>query len=285
MADDAPNPQNTQDNSQLSQSSGSQAPQDSTPPTPPTPTPQAQPTKSKYEELLEATLREQNARIQQMNSEITTLRQAPVTTAPEPAQGKSAADFFNDPHGSLDQFRKTINEDLQRTVAPLLDLAKGLRGDGTPYGNIKQQFKNDPRFSAILSDPKLEYAVDEIMRNQQATPELMKAAVIQAAGLQATGELDVALVASGVDINRFRSSTPAPAPTITTQTVPTVPAHMRPSAPAAPIPQDNRAQLPPLTALEKRLMSERGQTEEQFRAWINASPSEVATSTIGKVVK
>lgn len=277
--------QNIPASSQPSPDSGVPSPQEAlTQPTPPTNQPAAQPTKSKYEEILEATLREQNARIQQMDADLRAARQAPAPT-PTPEQPKNAADFFNDPHGVLADYRRQINEDMQKTIAPLLEIGRNLRGDGTPYGNLKQQFQNDPRYSTTLSDPKVAIAVDKIMENQQPIPELMKAAIIQAAGLKMTGELDVALVSSGVDISRFNQPAPTPTPTPTTAPVPSMPAHMRPSAPSSPTPQSNAPAVVPLTALEKRLMNERGMTEEQFRAWMTVPPSEVATSTIGKPVQ
>lgn len=286
MPDESPNnSQVTAEHSQLSQEPATSQDSASTQATQQTQTPTVPPTESatdRYTRILEATLREQNQRIQRYEQDLATVRQTPVTAPQTEAPKSDPAAFFNDPQGELNKFRQQINEDLQRTVAPLMDIAKSFRGEGTPYGNVKQQFLNDPRYASQLADPKVAFAVDKIMENQQPTPELMKAAIIQASGLKATGELDMALVASGVDITRFQP-TPIPQPTATT--VPTIPAHMRPSAPSSPVHQNNTPTPPPLTALEKRLAAERNMTDDAYRAWISTPPSEVATSQIGKVQK
>lgn len=266
----------TQDNLPPSPDSET-APQESTPEaTPPTPTPQAPPT-DRYIQLLEATLRENNRTIQALQERPSN---APEPAPPAPVQADPAA-FFNDPQGELSKFRKQINDDLQRTVQPLLELAKGLRGDGTPYGNLKNQFKNDPRYAQILADPKIEYAVDKIMENQQASPDMMRAAVIQASGLKMTGELDVAIVASGGDVARFQT-TPVPQ---TPPPVSVVPSHMRPSSPA-PLPtQPMATNARPLTELEKRLARERNMSDQAYLDWLSIKPGEVAASQIGRVAK
>lgn len=270
-----PDPSATTDNSPPSPNSPNpQIPDSQSPQTPPTNQLPAQATKSKYEELLEATLREQNARIQSLVAE----RQQPPPPPSEPPRSDPAA-FFNDPQGELAKFRKQINEDLNNAIAPLKQLAQGFKGEGTPYGNLKNQFMNDPRFSQVLSDPKVSVAVDKIMEGQNLHPDTMRMAIQQAAGMKATGELDVALVASGVDVSRYNSPPPAPPP------VTTIPPHMRPTSPAAPIHQQPTTSVTPLSELEKRVARERGMSEDQYREWLTLPPDKVATSQIGRTPK
>lgn len=250
----------------------------STPPTPQTPTPPAPPTNSREKELYEAVIREQNARIQALQDQV---NRTPVNTPaqPEPTPDERRAAFYNDP---LTHTRTIIKDELERTVAPLLDFVKSFKGEGSPYQQLKAKFQADPRYSNLLANPKIATGVEILMSKTETTPENMQAAIIQVAGLEMTGQLDAALIAAGVSVSNFAPPTP-PAPTPATPPVnnmntPYVP----PSAPRTPAGGTPQNKPRELTELERRLARERGMSDPDYLAWLEAPANSVATSKIGR---
>lgn len=281
-----------QDLSQAPNTAESSAPlQDSTPlqpestptQTPPTNQPAAQPTRSAYEVLLEESMRALNRQTQDQAAEIERLRRGAPAPTPEPVAQPTAdpTTFFNNPQGVFAEMESRIKKHLDDTVKPLHDFVRTMRGDGTPYGNLKAQFQNDPAFKDVLNNPKIAFAVDKIMENQEARPDLMQAAIVQAAGLNQLGQLDVALVRSGVDPSRFNTPAPAPSNNQPPPEMRIVPPHTPPTPPSAPVTQDNTPK-PVLNELQKRLAREKNMTDEQFLQWVNEPADKVATSRIGK---
>lgn len=255
------------DNTQADPNTNPQ-PESTSPETPQTPIPPVIPTNSDRQvQILEALVREQNARIQAMQDA------RPATIAPAPAVSveDSRTSYFNDPETRT---RAILKEEMERTIAPLMELARGFRGEGTPYNSLKSQFKNDPRFKDLLSDPNIESAVDAMMAKSELKAENMTAALVNAAGLKMTGQLETVLIANGIRPSAI-SSTPAPSP------MPVTPPHIRPSAPPSPnTPEPTKRRE--LTENELRLARERRMTKDVFLDWIEAPAGEVATSKIGR---
>lgn len=266
--------------SQPSPSSAPNPAESQSQPTQPTSQPTNPPTKSQYETLLEEGWRQQNAQLQALRDENARL-QAAATQARPPEAGpqgnqRDPAAFFNDPHGELDRRFNALKDDMRDMVAPLNQFVAGYRSDGSPYAHIKSQLA--ARYS-ILNNPKVSAAVDKILEGQQnITAQLMEQAVVQAAGMHATGTLDAALLASGVDISRFNEPTPM-IPRVT-------PPYTPPTPPAAPVQQPPTAEVQPLNELEKRIMREQGfKSEAEFRQWASLTPNQVASAQIGRTQK
>jgi hypothetical protein len=240
-------------------------------PTPQTPSPAAPPINSKYVEILEATLREQNARIQALADQVNRPA-APVETPKSPEEIR--AEFYNDP---ITVQRKLIQEELQKAVAPLVEFTRGLRGDGTPYGNLKSRFKNDPRYKEMFNDPNFELAVDHVMSRSDLSEGAMQNTLINIAGLKAVGQLEAALIGQGIAPVRPSEVTPTPPPPPPVSTPP----YVKPSAPppvAPPGPPPRRE----LTENERRLARERGMSEDQYLDWLEVPASGVVSSRIGR---
>lgn len=219
----------------------------------------------RYTGILESTLRENNRTIQQMNESGTTTRPAPT---PPPTRDPAAErqEFFNDP---AEITRRTVKAELEETVKPLLDFVKEMKSQGAS-GRIKEQVKNDPRFSGMW-DPAVERAVDETlarMKPEEITEQNVRSATVQAIGLKAMGMLE------GSTPPAPRSDPPPTGerPRVTT------PAHMRPSAPPAPSGNGNKPKLRPLTENEERLRRENRQTHEDFLFWLELPAGEVTTA-------
>lgn len=219
----------------------------------------------RYTGLLENTLRENNRTIQQMNERGTT---TPPPATPPPARDTAAErqEFFNDP---AEITRRTVRAELEQTVAPLLEFVKEMKGQGAA-ARVKEQVKNDPRFSSMW-DAAVERAVDETlarMKPEEITEQNVRSATVQAIGLKAMGMLE-------------GSTTPAPRsdpPTPSGDRRVTTPAHMRPSAPPAPTGNGNKPKLRSLTENEERLRRENKQTHEDFLFWLELPASEVTTA-------
>jgi hypothetical protein len=276
-------PENTPAPSQPSQEGVTPQLDSQSQPIQPTNQPAQVPTdQSNYITLLEASIREQNQRIQSQQDEIRQIKSAPASTTQPvvPAQADPTT-FFNNPQGVLAEFEDRIKTHFADTVKPLQDFVRGMKGDGTPYGNLKAQYANDPRFASQLANPKISIAVDKILEGQQSvTPDIMAGAIIQAAGMEVTGQLDSALVRAGVPLSQFSSSNSQQ--NQPPQNMRITPPHVPPTPPAAPITQPATTAPEPLTELQKRMARERGQTEEQYREWLNVPASNVVGSKIGR---
>lgn len=245
-----------------------------TPPeTPPTNQPPTSPTEqpSRYADILEATLKEQQRTIQQLQNQINAPRteEAPTLTEEEARQL-----FYNNPLQVLDDRDKKLMQALQRTIDPLIEFTKSMRGDGTPYGKLKNQFRSDPRFSAALNDPAVDQAIDRLMDKAELSEANMMQAVVSAVGMKNMGLLGM------VGINQ-PATPPTPPPTNTPTSNTVIPAHLRPTAPASPANPNKKPELRELTELEMRICRERGMTKEDYLAWLDVPDTDVPTSKIG----
>lgn len=222
---------------------------------------------SRYTGILEATLREQNATIQRLNESHAAPAPTP-TPAPAPVDPSVARqEFYNDPAGAT---RRTIREELETTVKPLLDFVQEFKGQGL-LGTLKAKMKADARFAPHW-DAAVEQAVDETLSRlqpSQINEQTMQSAVVQAIGLKTMGLL------SG---STAPAPTPAPSPTPTPTRVPSTPPHMRPSAPPAPGSGNGAKKLRPLTENEERLRREQKMSHEEYLFWLDVPANEVATA-------
>lgn len=277
-----PDPANPQVSLEPSTGNPTPQPESSSPPIPPTNQPAVTPTETpeqRYTRLLEESLRETNQRLQQQQDEITRIRQAPVTPQ-APAPTPDAATFFNDPAALFNQMENRIKQHLDATVAPLQQFVSSMKGEGTPYGNVKAQVAADPQLGRHLNNPKISIAVDKILEGQQnITRDIMVGAVIQAAGMEATGQLDAALVRSGINPNQF-SPSPEPQPQ---PPVRVTPPHVSPTPPQAPTYTPPTTEPKEYTENEKRIMRERGWKpgDGNWEKWMGLSPNEVTTKKFG----
>jgi hypothetical protein len=245
----------------------------------PTSTPGPSP---EYVALLETQLREQNRQIQELINRDTG---APEPPPPPRDIEASRQQWYQDPEGrTLEVTRNVVREELQATVAPLLDFVREFKS-GNAYEDMKRKFKSDARFAGQFADPAFEAAVDQIMAKADKTEANMQAALIHAIGLKAIN----ALPASNGNTT-VPAPTPTPQPPAATTTgerpVAPQPPHLRPStAPAARADAPKRRQL---NELERRLARERWpndpQAEEKYLNWLELPASDVVRADeTGKV--
>lgn len=217
----------------------------------------------------------QNRTLQEQLNNVTRGTASGPPVPPPKSQDELRNDFFNDPHGST---RNIIREEMQATIQPLVDVVRGLRFEGSPFSNMLNQFKTDPRFQQHIT-PDVEQVVNRLMEKAELTPQNMQAAVVQAIGLKASGLMSIAL-------GNFDSGSQPPQPQPPAPPSPaahmTTPPHVRTTG-APPVgPNNGKPPLRPLTENEETLRRHNRQTHEEFLAWLEEPASGVASSKIGK---
>jgi hypothetical protein len=251
----------------------SNEPASQSPSTPPTPSPTAPAIdpKDQYISVLEATLRENNRQLQ----EAATRASAPPPP-PAPTTEELKQNFYNDP---VNTTRSIVEEALAKTIAPLNDFVRGLRGvEGSPYDRMLSKFKADPRFAPALNDPQILAAVQQIMDATELTEINMQSAIVHANGLKSMGLMGPPTHTPAP--TPTPASTPAPSPTPAPSTV--LPPHVRPSGP--PAPRNDGGNGKParrqLTENERLVMRQNGfKTEEEYWTWLEMPANEVAAYT------
>lgn len=235
---------------------------------------------ARYVSLLEATLREQNARVQQFED---SAARGTVAPAPTPAPQKSPAElnqeWYNRPaeltREIVGQEIGNLREDFRKTIEPLLDFARGMRGEGTPFNSILNRLKADPRFANAQITPDVEAAAQDILRNNRAeiNDQNVMAAIVQAQGLKSMNMLV------------GYSSVPA-IPTQNPQPPMSTPAHLRPSAPPGPRQQNTAAdemkrKIDGLSENERRIVREQfgGKAEDYIKFRDSAGNDNVSFSS------
>jgi hypothetical protein len=235
------------------------------------PAPVTDPARERYINVLEATLREQNRQIQELQNVRTT--PAPVAPTVDPEEEKQR--FYNDP---VNTTRSIIEESLRSAIEPLNQFVRGLKIEGSPYSQMLNKFRADARFVDALNDQQVVSAVEKIMEKAELSDINMQSAIVHAMGLKTMGLLGTIAAPSDTP-----APTPAPAPAPTP--APTsgnggtvVPAHVRPSAAPTPQPSNNNpTRRPPMTENQRRLMREQGfKTEEEYWKWMELPAGEVA---------
>lgn len=228
---------------------------------------------------MEGTIREQNRRIQEMETNLA--QRAPVTPTPPPDPDTERQEFYNNPKEAT---RKLLREELDASIGPIAEFVKQFKG-ATAIDKYVEQFKLDPRFQNLW-DPQ----VEQYVREQSGTipPDKLNDTnfgflVVSAIGLKATGMLQsfAPPAASAAPVAAPTTPTPTAAPS----SMPTPP-HMRPSPPAGPTPGDSNGgkKIRPLNENELRLLREynagkppsKQMTHEQFLVWQDMPSADVA---------
>lgn len=221
----------------------------------------------RYTGVLEENLREQNRTIQTQNDLLTRTPPAPVAPPVPPVDPQAARnEFYQDPVAVT---RRTVREELESTVAPLLDFVKEFKGQGTAT-RLKDKFRNDPKFQPHWDDA-VERSIDDAV--SRVAPENLNDGTMQAIIVQSIGLKTMGLLSPSTNGN---SNPNPPAPTsrpVSSQ------AHMRPTGPPAPSTQPGAKRLRALTENEERLRRENKMTHEEYLFWLELPADQVATAT------
>lgn len=244
---------------------------------PPTDQPPVQPIdNTKYIGILEETLRDQNRKIQELNTKLNTTPPAPAVPSKTPDEER--AEFFRSP---VESNRKMIREEVTATIAPLVEFVSRLNTQDQ-MAQMINRYKFDPRFSGMW-DNDVEAFVRQntgAIPADKLTDDVFGTVVVSAIGMKATGLLTKSTSAPSP------SAPPATPPAPPTAPVMPTPPHMRPSAPPGPSGGPNNKPGPrALTEHEERLRRERNMTVEQYLSWLEVPASDVVSSDIGKPPK
>lgn len=218
---------------------------------------------ARYVGLLEANLREQNRQILELQAR----REQATVAAPTLTPEEDRQRFYDEP-------RKIIQEELQKTIAPLTEFVRQFQGQ-SQLDQLKNRFKNDPRFSSMW-DSNIESAVDEIMSKAEVNEANVQAAIVHAIGLRAIGQIPGASA----------STAPAPNgnPVPSTRSNVATPPHVRPSAPLSASTAEKK-KLRSLTENERRLARENSMSDEEYLKWLEVPVDQVITTDIGRPKK
>lgn len=166
---------------------------------------------------------------------------------------------------------------LDEMISPLKNFVAESR-TASAYDRLKSQFRSDPNYAKVLSNPKAEAALDQLMQGQKEINEgSMRLGLMSIAGAIALNQLP------DVTFNDERS--PNTETTKVSQANMTLPPHLRPSAPRAPDSVQKPANLRELTETEERMRKESGLTHADFLGLINLQSHEVVDSKIGVPAK
>lgn len=231
----------------------------------------------------DAALRDQQRQIAELTQRTRGIDER-VTRAekgPEPSPDDLNEQFWKNPSGVMGTL---IQKELATTVAPINErLNKLSQGQNlSAYDQMKAKVKAE--YSDIWE--RIEPAIDEWARGSQAggqevTEQMLSIAALTASGAYYRGQLPGM---EGRPPAPTAPPNPAP-PAPPTSGAPPVPAppHLRPSAPPAPgHEQPTKKESRDLTENEARLARERGQSKEEFLAWLDVPPEQVVHSKIGR---
>lgn len=195
----------------------------------------------------------------EMSNEITQLRQEIQRLQSAPAPQQNEANFFERP-------REIIREEVQQTVAPLLDFQKAYQRD-QQYQMLKRQVLASPQLGPLLR--QVESVVDQMMQGADPTPASMQAAIFSAIGMQTAGLIPA-------NATTPPAAMPATPPVHNNQPNggPVIPPNIPPSAPPPPRRTENTdPNKRPLTESERRIKEAMGlKSDEEYLAYLNAPP-------------
>lgn len=198
------------------------------------------------------TLGDKNREIERLSRELAE-KNKPVEQPITPQQEQK---FFESPMTST---RDLIRSELDQALAPIMDVVRGFRNESA-YDKVKNQIKQNPALAPILA--RNEKYVDQMMQNIEPTETNIAAAIFQAEGLRAAGFVQDSTAAPNTQPIIQPTNTPAAG---NQQPVnPMIPAHLRPSAPPAPV-DKQKPYVKPLDENERLLMRMWGMTEQEFR--------------------
>jgi len=195
--------------------------------------------------------------------------------SPGPSRDDQNQAFWKDPIGLMTNL---IQTELKKTVDPINQYISGQRVE-TAYDRAKGRLKTE--YGDLW--PTIEPEVDRFITAAAQSGNEVNDQLLNVAALAATGAYHRGLL--GPTSPQPSGAPPAPPTPLTpaARIDMTAPPHLRPSAPV--IPGHEREQKPEARALtenEARLARERGQTPEQFLAWIEVPPDQVVHSKIGR---
>lgn len=209
--------------------------------------------------LAEEAVKEQRAELDALHR-TSNLRETPP--APKEEEKIGPNDFFDDPVKAMEiAARRAVRSEMQEQFEPFIrDLKQ--REQGSVREKLRQELSDFARY---------ESHIDQLLaQNNFPNPNdrgLLVSLYYMAKGMVASQpNYD-----GGQTVTREENEsrrTPAPAP----------PQH-RPSSTPMPTPQKQAP--PPLTEAEKRMMTEWGLNEQEWRAFQNADPNEVITLDVG----
>lgn len=210
------------------------------------------------EDVMRDTMR-QNTEMQQRLREL----DGKVTQAlapPGPSVEERNEAFWKNPVGIL---REEIKREMTETVAPLNDKLR--RSDErSSYDAAKDRLKT--QYADIWD--KIEGTVDTFVTAAQGKGIAIDDQILNVAAMTATGQYYRNMIPG----TPYTPAAPAAPPAPREASV-SVPAHLRPSAPPVPI-ADDKPVARDLTENEERLRKLKGQTKEEYLAFI-AMPAKV----------
>lgn len=260
-----------------------------------TPTQQVPPTNvvsvdPSYLAALEQTHRESQRQLAAVTEQLATMQQQ-FNQANQPPRDKEAerALYFDDPGAATEQaISRVLSRELDQRMAPLQQLFAEQK-KASVYSSAKGKAKSDPRFAqAFAQYPQLDALLDQQLSSvdfTSLTSDQVDQTVMMGV-VQVVGALQMGLI-PGVSAQQIATPQPTPNQQVheMRQQNMEVP-HMRPTAPTAPQAPRNTPQRPPLTEAERTIMRINGfKSEEEYYQWMNISPTEVATSQIGRETK
>lgn len=221
--------------------------------------------KLKIFELQTKTVRDQGAKISQVQRELDELRKQ-KEEEDKPTLEQEAKDFYANP-------LKLIREELEKAVAPLNAFKDRFESD-TEYDRIKRGLKANPVYAEHLKNPQFEAVVDQLIGEGQRSgvslnENIVIATIKHTIGDVITGDLVLTGVKEdGAENNKKEDDNKV------------IPPYLQPSSP----PQKTRGtekQYRDLTENEDRLRRERNMSKEQYLNWLEVDSNDVIDSKIG----
>lgn len=257
---------------------GQQAPQSGASVAPPS-TP-AQPTRE--QQLIaaqEQVLRDQAQELARLRQSQRTIEgRVQAIESPGPTREDLNQEFWKNPVGIV---ANLIQSELKKTVDPINQYISGQRVESA-YDRAKNRLKAE--YGELW--PTIEPEVDRFVQAASQAGNEVNDQLLNVAALAATGAYHRGLLGGGNNGTPPSSSAPPatpPQPPASPRIDMTAPPHLRPSAPVIPgHERDQKPETRALTENEARLARERGQTAEQFLAWLEVPPDQVVHSKIGR---
>ena len=194
-----------------------------------------------------AQMNKMQSQMDELNKRLETPPAAVIDSASDMSDEEAKNLLFNSPNKLLDKFRASINDDLKRTIAPLIEFTGTLRSE-TAYEKAKKAVAQDPAFKDVWS--QIEPYIDQALSsNPNVNMQTVQAAAYGIVGAAQLGRLE------GFTLKR---------PDVTRKQDETLPPHLRSSAPPGPSEPKDTKKLRELTELEKRIARENRQTDEQY---------------------
>lgn len=207
--------------------------------------------------LMRQLLQEKERQIQQLQQQ----QQQPQQ--PQKSADELKQEFYNNPVA-------VIQNEVRNAIAPLNDFMLQFRQQDE-YSRIKNNYRNNPQFAQIF--PSIEPLLDQAMQGAPVNDANVRTAIFSILGAAQVGLVQL----SGQQHQQQMQQAQQPVPANNQPPVNPVvtPPHLRPSAPQAPVPQQNQTQVRQLTELERRLARENNMSDAEFLQHLYAQPNEI----------